>query len=122
MGCAPQGERPVLDAMLPQMHAPGSGEHVLCERVGLRPFFVGQSGCLLNPEPESRRRREPTQVERWADRAGIAVSLAVVCFAHRAEALSKTLPFLGPVAKKLGVAGAVISVGKAARDFYECAR
>ncbi|GEM_PF-6494258 len=39
-----------------------------------------------------------------------------------AEALSKTLPFLGPVAKKLGVAWAVISVGKAARDFYECAR
>jgi hypothetical protein len=41
---------------------------------------------------------------------------------HAADALKTTLPFLKPVAKKLGYAGAVISVATAARDFYQCAR
>ena len=49
---------------------------------------------------------------------GDAVDLAE----KAAHALSKTLPFLGPVAKKLGPVGATISVVKAGRDFYNCAR
>jgi len=39
-----------------------------------------------------------------------------------AEMLKKTLPFLGPVAKKLGPVGATISVVKAGTDFYKCNR
>lgn len=39
-----------------------------------------------------------------------------------AEALSQTLPFLVPVAKKLGPVGMTISVVKAGRDFYNCVR
>jgi hypothetical protein len=50
--------------------------------------------------------------------AGNAVDLAE----KGAHALRKTLPFLGPVAKKLGPVGATISVVKAGRDFYNCAR
>jgi hypothetical protein len=39
-----------------------------------------------------------------------------------AEALAKTLPFLEPVAEKLGPVGMTISVVKAGRDFYNCVR
>ena len=50
--------------------------------------------------------------------AGNAVDVA----GKAAGALKNTLPFLGPVAKKLGPVGATISVVKAGRDFYNCAR
>jgi hypothetical protein len=39
-----------------------------------------------------------------------------------AEAISKTLPFLRPVAKHPGPIGATLSIYKYGRDAYNCAR
>jgi len=53
-----------------------------------------------------------------ANDAGNAVDVA----GKSAEALQKTLPFLGPVAKHAGPIGMTLSVYKYGRDTYNCAR
>jgi len=54
----------------------------------------------------------------WLHDSGDAVELTK----QGAEALKKTLPALGPFAKRLGPVGSTISVIQAGRDYWNCAR
>jgi RHS repeat-associated protein len=95
VGCAASGAPKLALDLSPIGILPDVADAAM--RGSLNPFF--NSGDRLND-------------------AGNTVDVA----GKTAEALAKTLPFIEPVAKKLGPVGMTISVVKAGRDFYNCVR